>query len=84
MIFDRFFMEHLRNSKCWPFPMYYPMENRTSIVLWKNTTVINFVQSRLSIGFSCTISKIQNTGNSQRISPWEVVRARFHEKIRRS
>ncbi|RRT68153.1 hypothetical protein B296_00009979 [Ensete ventricosum] len=47
-------------------------------------TVRNFTQcharSRVSIGFSCTVSKIQNTGHSQRSSPWEVVRARFHKK----
>ncbi|RWW43412.1 hypothetical protein BHE74_00050933 [Ensete ventricosum] len=30
--------------------------------------------------FSCTVSKIQNTGHSRRISPWEVVRARFRKK----
>ncbi|RWW56489.1 hypothetical protein BHE74_00036785, partial [Ensete ventricosum] len=54
----------------------------------KNVMVINFAQcrarSRVSIGCSCTISEIQNTGRSQRISPWEVIRARFHEKTRRS
>ncbi|RWW50801.1 hypothetical protein BHE74_00042903 [Ensete ventricosum] len=37
------------------------------------------VQSQVSIGFSCTISEIQNTGHSRRISPCEVIRARFHE-----
>ncbi|RRT31298.1 hypothetical protein B296_00058116, partial [Ensete ventricosum] len=30
----------------------------------KNETVINFARSRVSIGFSCTISEIQNTGQS--------------------
>ncbi|RWV86071.1 hypothetical protein GW17_00052079 [Ensete ventricosum] len=49
-------------------------------------TIINFAQShvrsQVSIGISCTISKIQNTGHSQLISPWEVVRAWFCEKIR--
>ncbi|RZR92600.1 hypothetical protein BHM03_00020915 [Ensete ventricosum] len=44
--------------------------------------VINIAQSRGSISFSRVISEIQNTGHSQRISPWEVVRAWFHEKIR--
>ncbi|RWW75704.1 hypothetical protein BHE74_00016260 [Ensete ventricosum] len=52
----------------------------------KNTTVIKFAQcrvrTRVSIDFSCTNSEIQNTGDSQCISPWEVVRARFHEKMR--
>ncbi|RRT31148.1 hypothetical protein B296_00058592 [Ensete ventricosum] len=47
---------------------------RTSSLSQKNMTVKNFAQSRalsrVSIGFSCTISKIQNTGQSQRISPW--------------
>ncbi|RZS26038.1 hypothetical protein BHM03_00059357 [Ensete ventricosum] len=27
-------------------------------------------QSRVSIGISCTVSEIQNTGQSQRISAW--------------
>ncbi|RRT31519.1 hypothetical protein B296_00057845 [Ensete ventricosum] len=50
------------------------MGSRTSTVSRKNTTVINFARShaqiRVSIGFSCTISEIQNTGHSRRISPW--------------
>ncbi|RZS23068.1 hypothetical protein BHM03_00055920, partial [Ensete ventricosum] len=54
----------------------------------KNATVINFVQSRtrsrVSIGFSCTVSEIQNTSHSHCISPWEVERAWFHEKMRLS
>ncbi|RRT70004.1 hypothetical protein B296_00026256 [Ensete ventricosum] len=57
------------------------MGSRTSTVSRKNATVINFVQSQISIGFSCTVSKIQNTGLSQHISPWEVIRAQLHEKI---
>ncbi|RRT36313.1 hypothetical protein B296_00056297 [Ensete ventricosum] len=48
------------------------MVSRTSIVSRKNSMVINFArscsQSRVSIDFSCTISKIQNTGHSRRIS----------------
>ncbi|RZR95957.1 hypothetical protein BHM03_00024865 [Ensete ventricosum] len=56
------------------------MGSRTSTVSLKYPTVINFVQSRVSIDFSCTISKIQNFGHSQHISPCVVVRARFHEK----
>ncbi|RRT60671.1 hypothetical protein B296_00032659 [Ensete ventricosum] len=55
------------------------------MVLQKNLTVIHFAQchaqSRGSIGFSCTISEFQNTGHSQRISLWEVVRAWFRKKI---
>ncbi|RWV79975.1 hypothetical protein GW17_00058820 [Ensete ventricosum] len=47
----------------------------------KNVTVINFAQSRVFDRFSHTVSKFQNTGHSQRISPWEVVRARFHKKM---
>ncbi|RZR96094.1 hypothetical protein BHM03_00025055 [Ensete ventricosum] len=39
----------------------------------KNATVINITrscaQSQVSIGFTCTISEIQNTGHSRRISP---------------
>ncbi|RZS28110.1 hypothetical protein BHM03_00061670 [Ensete ventricosum] len=50
------------------------MGSRTSTLSKKNTTVINFVRSRalsrVSIGFSCTVSEIQNTGHSRCISPW--------------
>ncbi|RZS29420.1 hypothetical protein BHM03_00063149 [Ensete ventricosum] len=39
----------------------------------KNAMVINFARSRsqsqVSIGFSCTIPEIQNSGNSRRIRP---------------
>ncbi|RZS24011.1 hypothetical protein BHM03_00057029 [Ensete ventricosum] len=49
------------------------MVSLTSMVLQKNATVINFVRSRaqsgVMIGFTCTISEIQNTGHSRRISP---------------
>ncbi|RWV96902.1 hypothetical protein GW17_00040349, partial [Ensete ventricosum] len=38
--------------------------------------------SRVSIDFSCIVSKIQNTGHSQHNSPSEVIQARFHEKKR--
>ncbi|RRT31410.1 hypothetical protein B296_00057815 [Ensete ventricosum] len=54
------------------------MVSRTSMVSQKNAMVINFVrscaQSRVSIGFSCTILKIQNIGHSRHISPWEALR----------
>ncbi|RWW55286.1 hypothetical protein BHE74_00038088 [Ensete ventricosum] len=50
--------------------MYEPMVSRTSLVSRKNATVINFAPSRVSIGFSCTVSEIQNTVHSRRISPW--------------
>ncbi|RWW44213.1 hypothetical protein BHE74_00050050 [Ensete ventricosum] len=56
------------------------MVSRMSMVSRKNATVINFAQSQVSIGFSCTISEIQNTGHSHLISPWEVVQARFPKK----
>ncbi|RRT36049.1 hypothetical protein B296_00050025 [Ensete ventricosum] len=36
-------------------------------------------QSGISIGFSCSVSEIQNTGHSRRISLWKVVRAWFHK-----
>ncbi|RWW62111.1 hypothetical protein BHE74_00030787, partial [Ensete ventricosum] len=65
--FDRFFMHRLENSKYWPFPVYSAMGSRTSMVLRKNATVINFTQSRVSIDFSCTVSKIQNSSHSQAI-----------------
>ncbi|RZS29391.1 hypothetical protein BHM03_00063120 [Ensete ventricosum] len=55
------------------------MGSRTNTVSRKNMTVIKFArsstQSRVSIGFSCTVSEIQNTGHSRRIRPWEVLRA---------
>ncbi|RRT83916.1 hypothetical protein B296_00002867 [Ensete ventricosum] len=47
----------------------------------KNVIVINFMQSRCSISFSCIVSEIQNTSYSQCISPWEVIQAWFPEKI---
>ncbi|RZS17561.1 hypothetical protein BHM03_00049707 [Ensete ventricosum] len=50
--------------------------------------VINFARSRalsrVSIGFPCTVSEIQSTGHSRHISPWEVVRALFRKKTKRS
>ncbi|RZS08718.1 hypothetical protein BHM03_00039724 [Ensete ventricosum] len=55
-----------------------------SAVSKKYKTDINFVQSRVFIDFSCAVSKIQKTGHSQCISPWEVVRAWFRKKTRRS
>ncbi|RWV82180.1 hypothetical protein GW17_00056347 [Ensete ventricosum] len=64
------------------------MGSHTRMVSRKNMTVINFVQSRtrsrVSIGFSCTVLELQNTSHSHHISPWEVVRAWFREKMRRS
>ncbi|RWV79273.1 hypothetical protein GW17_00059617 [Ensete ventricosum] len=51
-------MHRLGNSKYWPFTMYWAMESRMSIVSRKNGRVINFAQSRDSIDFSCTVSKI--------------------------
>ncbi|RWW66997.1 hypothetical protein BHE74_00025594 [Ensete ventricosum] len=46
--------------------------------------VINFAQSRMqsrvSFDYSCTISKIQNTGHSQHIRPWEIVEHGFVKK----
>ncbi|RRT31178.1 hypothetical protein B296_00057742 [Ensete ventricosum] len=57
------------------------MVSRMSMFSQKNATVINFVQSRVSIDFSCTVTKIQNTGLSHLISPWEVVQVCFRKKI---
>ncbi|RRT31250.1 hypothetical protein B296_00056652 [Ensete ventricosum] len=51
------------------------MVSRMSMVSRKNATFINFVQSRVSIDFSCTIPEIQNTSNSRCISPWVVIQA---------
>ncbi|RWV98407.1 hypothetical protein GW17_00038754 [Ensete ventricosum] len=58
---NRFFMHRLKNLKYWSFPA---MGSNTSTVSRKNTMVINFTQSQVSINFSCTISEIQNTGFS--------------------
>ncbi|RRT33532.1 hypothetical protein B296_00035085 [Ensete ventricosum] len=67
-IFVQFFVHRLGNSKYWPFTMYYhPMVSRTSMVSRKNETVINITESRVSIGFSCTVSEIQNTGTVSEI-----------------
>ncbi|RRT59578.1 hypothetical protein B296_00044380 [Ensete ventricosum] len=67
--FNLFFIYHLGNSKLKPFLTNLPFGSRTSLVSQNNTTVINFAQhhaqSRVSIGFSCTVSEIQNTGHSQ-------------------
>ncbi|RRT35676.1 hypothetical protein B296_00038010, partial [Ensete ventricosum] len=77
--FNWFFIYRLRNSKFKPFPTYLPLGSHSSLVSRKNVMVLNFAQScaqsRYSINFSCSISEIQNTGHSQCISPWEVVRA---------
>ncbi|RRT32385.1 hypothetical protein B296_00058779 [Ensete ventricosum] len=48
---------------------------RTSTISQKNMMVINFAQSQVSISYSCTVSKFQNTGHSQCINPWQFVRA---------
>ncbi|RWW49315.1 hypothetical protein BHE74_00044546 [Ensete ventricosum] len=60
------------------------MVSRMRMISRKNAMVINFTQSRVSIGFLCTVSEIQNTCHSRLISPWEVVQARFRKIIRRS
>ncbi|RZS27209.1 hypothetical protein BHM03_00060647 [Ensete ventricosum] len=49
------------------------MVSRTTMVSRKNMTVKNFTQSRVLTGFLCTVSEIQNTGHSRRVSPREVV-----------
>ncbi|RWW00701.1 hypothetical protein GW17_00036320 [Ensete ventricosum] len=60
------------------------MGSHTSKVSQKNATVINFAQSLVLINFLCNVSEFQNTGHSQNISPWEVVRAWFRKKMRQS
>ncbi|RWW37178.1 hypothetical protein BHE74_00057749 [Ensete ventricosum] len=45
------------------------MRSHTRMVSKKNTTTIPLRKSRVSIDFSCIVSEIQNTDNSQRISP---------------
>ncbi|RRT76454.1 hypothetical protein BHE74_00017097 [Ensete ventricosum] len=50
----------------------------------KNATVINFTQSHVSIDFLGNISEFENTGHSQCISSWEVVRSRICENTQRS
>ncbi|RRT83497.1 hypothetical protein B296_00001449 [Ensete ventricosum] len=53
--FDRFFVHHLINSEYYQFRTYCPIRSRTSMILRKNTTVIKFVKSRVSIDFSCKV-----------------------------
>ncbi|RZS23035.1 hypothetical protein BHM03_00055885 [Ensete ventricosum] len=71
--FDRFFKHPLGNSNYWPFLNYLPMGSRTSTVLQKNVTVINFAychaRNCVLIGFLFTISEIKNSGHSQCFSP---------------
>ncbi|RZS19874.1 hypothetical protein BHM03_00052330, partial [Ensete ventricosum] len=85
--FDPFFVHHLENSKYWSFPILaHGKSYKHGFV--KNMTVINFarccVQSRVSIDFSCTVSKIQNIGHSRCISSREVVPTQIREKMQRS
>ncbi|RWV96905.1 hypothetical protein GW17_00040344, partial [Ensete ventricosum] len=49
--FDQFFVH--------PFPTYEPIENRSRTVLQKNTTVINFAQSQVYIGFHVPSQKFK-------------------------
>ncbi|RRT52754.1 hypothetical protein B296_00005814 [Ensete ventricosum] len=49
------------------------MGSRTSTVSQKNGMVINFAQSRVSIGFSRTVLEFQNNRHSPRINPWEII-----------
>ncbi|RZR96891.1 hypothetical protein BHM03_00025970 [Ensete ventricosum] len=84
--FDQFFMYHFGNLKYCPFPTYWPMGSHTNKVSRKNAKVINFArgraQSRVSIGFSCTILEIQNTSHSQRIThgkSYEHAHGKSHE-----
>ncbi|RWV76786.1 hypothetical protein GW17_00062498 [Ensete ventricosum] len=59
------------------------MGSRTNTVSRQNAMVINLArshaQSRVWIGFSCTVLEIQNIGHSRRISPWDVIRSQFHK-----
>ncbi|RRT47130.1 hypothetical protein B296_00053941 [Ensete ventricosum] len=55
------------------------MGSHMSMVLQKNAMIINFARSRVLIGFSCTVSEIQNTRHSQRTRPWEIIQAWFRE-----
>ncbi|RWW67513.1 hypothetical protein BHE74_00025040, partial [Ensete ventricosum] len=65
--FNWFFVHYFGNLKYRSFPTYWAMGSHTSMVSRKNATIINFAQSRVSIGFSSIISKIQNSSHSQRI-----------------
>ncbi|RWW43458.1 hypothetical protein BHE74_00050872 [Ensete ventricosum] len=56
------------------------MGSQTSKVSQKNAIVINFAQIIVLISFLCNVLEFQNIGHSQRISPWEVVQARFRKK----
>ncbi|RRT32775.1 hypothetical protein B296_00035991, partial [Ensete ventricosum] len=65
--FDQFFMHHLGNSKYWPFPT---VEFRSVFrALSRKLKIPAIPYIRVSIGFSCPVSKIQNTSHSRRINP---------------
>ncbi|RWV76836.1 hypothetical protein BHE74_00056934, partial [Ensete ventricosum] len=76
--FRSIFCASSRNFKILAIPNTLALgKSDISKVLRKNMTVINFAQchaeSRVSIDFSCTVTKFQNIGHSQHINPWEVV-----------
>ncbi|RRT31505.1 hypothetical protein B296_00057463, partial [Ensete ventricosum] len=78
--FRSIFCAPYRNFKILAIPNVLAHGKSYDHTFTKKCDVINFAQSRVSIDLSCTISEFQNTGHSERISPWEVVRVRFHEK----
>ncbi|RZS09286.1 hypothetical protein BHM03_00040355 [Ensete ventricosum] len=56
------------------------MVSRMSMVSRKNAMVIDIAQSRVSIGFLCTIFENQNTGHYRLISPWKSYKHDFEKK----
>ncbi|RWW40996.1 hypothetical protein BHE74_00053548, partial [Ensete ventricosum] len=82
--FDRFFVHRLGNSKYWPFPNILAHGKSYAHGFTKKCDGHKLcTKSRAESSFdsfSCTILEIQNIGHSRHISPWEVIRTRFHEK----
>ncbi|RZS11306.1 hypothetical protein BHM03_00042625 [Ensete ventricosum] len=56
------------------------MESRTSMVSQKNVTVKTLRESRVSIGFSCTVSEIQNTAYKKKFRILVIPVLLAHEK----
>ncbi|RRT48869.1 hypothetical protein B296_00050079, partial [Ensete ventricosum] len=76
--FDRFFLHCLINSKILAIPNVLAhgksYEHGFAKKRGGHSNILAHGKSnRVLIIFSCTILEIQNTGHSQRISPWEVV-----------
>ncbi|RWW64865.1 hypothetical protein BHE74_00027870 [Ensete ventricosum] len=68
-------LAHSRNFKIHTIPNVLAHENSYKHGFVKKCDGHKFFVKSQSIDFLCTDSEFQNTGHSQCISPWEVVRA---------